>query len=439
MIIRLHNHSSAEVRRAASEATGEFTLLDTGRTPLAYVNLKRMLQVAADTSAAMVYGNYTTLRADGSSTVTPVIECRDGALRNDFDFGPAMLVPTALLRHAAAEMTGEYAAAGLYDLRLRLSRMGRLVCVNETLSATEEQTSAKESGEAQFSYVDPRNRTSQIEMEQACTDHLKAIGAYIAPEKIAPVDFSGDFAVEVSVIIPVRNRVATISDAIRSALSQQTEFAFNVLVVDNHSTDGTSETVAAIAAEDPRVVTVDPGEGHGIGGCWNAGLNHPQCGRFAVQLDSDDVYSSDDILSRIAAKFHETGAAMVIGSYTLTDFDMNTIPPGLIDHAEWTDENGRNNALRINGLGAPRAFFTPIAREIGFPDTCYGEDYAMGLRLSREYRIGRIFDSLYFCRRWGGNSDSNLPVERINANNLYKDQLRTIELMARIRLNSDQK
>ena len=432
MIIRLHNHSSAEVRRAASEATGEFTLLDTGRTPLAYVNLKRMLQVAADTSAAMVYGNYTTLRADGSSTVTPVIECRDGALRNDFDFGPAMLVPTALLRHAAAEMTGEYAAAGLYDLRLRLSRMGRLVCVNETLSATEEQPSAKESGEAQFSYVDPRNRTSQIEMEQACTDHLKAIGAYIAPEKIAPVDFSGDFAVEVSVIIPVRNRVATISDAIRSALSQQTEFAFNVLVVDNHSTDGTSETVAAIAAEDPRVVTVDPGEGHGIGGCWNAGLNHPQCGRFAVQLDSDDLYISPKTLQKVVDKFRSEQCAMVIGSYTLTDFNRNILPPGLIDHAEWTDENGANNALRINGLGAPRAFYTPIARNIGFPDTCYGEDYAMGLAISRQYHIGRIYESLYLCRRWEDNTDHSLSRDRINQNNYYKDSIRTLELKTRI-------
>lgn len=419
--------TTAEIKRAAAGATSEYTLLQLDRRPLTRFDRQRAEQVARDCGAALVYGDYST--PDGP---VPVIALQKGALRDDFDFGPAVLVNSEMLRHAAAEMTADYQAAGFYDLRLRLSRLGPIVCLNEPLSAVGQPEAARR-GEEQFDYVDPRNRTSQIEMEQACTAHLAALGALAnAPQ---PVDFQGDFPVEASVVIPVRNRVNTIADAIRSALSQQADFEFNVIVVDNHSTDGTSEKVAALAAADPRVAHLIPEPGHGIGGCWNAALDSAACGRFAVQLDSDDVYSGPDTLRLIVEKFRETGAAMVIGSYTLTDFDLNVIPPGLIDHKEWTDENGANNALRINGLGAPRAFFTPVARELRFPDTCYGEDYAMGLRISRRYRIGRIFSNLYYCRRWGGNSDSNLSRDRINANNRYKDALRTIELAARRHAN----
>lgn len=415
--------TTQEIKRAAEAADSKYTLLRLDPRSLLRVDRRRLEQVAEDTGAAMVYGDYST--PEGAM---PVIALQEGALRDDFDFGPVVLVRSELLRRAAGEMTDDYKAAGFYDLRLRLSRLGPIVCVNEPISVIGKPDAARE-GEAQFDYVDPRNRQSQIEMESACTDHLKAIGAIVGNPEL--LTFEGEFPVEASVVIPVRNRVNTIGDAVRSALSQIADFRFNVIVVDNHSTDGTSEKVAALAEEDNRVIHLIPEPGHGIGGCWNAALDSEHCGRFAVQLDSDDVYSGPDTLRKIIDKFRETGAAMVIGSYTLTDFDLNVIPPGLIDHKEWTDANGANNALRINGLGAPRAFFTPVARQLRFPDTCYGEDYAMGLRISRDYRIGRIFDSLYFCRRWGGNSDSNLSRERINANNRYKDQLRTVELLAR--------
>lgn len=424
-MIQLRNLSTAEIKRAAAEAAGDYTLLKLDPRPIEACNEQRLRQVAADTGAAMVYADYSTPLGP-----MPVIEHQFGALRDDFDFGPVVCIPTTLLREVAAEMTAQYQAAGFYDLWLRLSRRGTLFCLNEPITRIGEQASSPaNSEEEQFNYVDPRNRASQIEMEQACTDHLRAIGALVAPGQ--PVSHEGDFPVEASVIIPVRNRVKTIADAIHSALRQQPDFKFNVLVVDNHSTDGTTELVAALEAENPQVHLIVPEPGHGIGGCWNVALDHPLCGRFAAQLDSDDIYSGPDTLQKVVNKFRETGAAMVIGSYELTDFELNPIPPGLIDHKEWTDANGANNALRINGLGAPRAFFTPLARELRFPDTSYGEDYAMGLRISRHYRIGRIFDSLYYCRRWGGNSDSNLSRDRINTNNRYKDQLRTIELLAR--------
>ncbi len=416
--------TTKEIKAAAAAATDEYTLLQLDPRPLRRVDRHRLEQVARDTGAAMVYGDYST-----PAGPMPVIELQEGALRDNFDFGPVVLVRSDLLRKVADEMTDDYRAAGFYDFRLRLSRLGPIVCINEPISAVGEFP-AERSGEEQFDYVDPRNRASQIEMERACTAHLAALGALVGEPELLSFD-GGDFPVEASVVIPVRNRVKTVADAINSALAQQADFPFNILVVDNHSTDGTSETVAAIAAENTRVVHIIPEPGHGIGGCWNVALDAPQCGRFAVQLDSDDVYSGDDTLQRIVNKFRETGAAMVIGSYTLTDFDLNIIPPGLIAHAEWTDQNGANNALRINGLGAPRAFYTPVARRLRFPDTCYGEDYAMGLRISRQYRIGRIFDNLYYCRRWGGNSDSNLSRDRLNANNRYKDALRTTELRAR--------
>ncbi len=354
-------------------------------------------------------------------------------LRDDFDFGHLMLVDSRALESALASVQRHYDYAAFYALRLALSRQGKVVHCPELLYASE----GVSGGGSQFDYVDPRNRAVQVEMEQACTEHLKAVGAWLEPE-FRKVDLSGSWPVEASVVIPVRNRVSTVADAVKSALSQEAPFRFNVIVVDNHSTDGTTEVVASIAAADDRVIHIVPeSDTLGIGGCWNRALTDSQCGKFAVQLDSDDVYSDTSVLTRIVDEFYRSNCAMVVGSYMLTDFDKNPIPPGVIDHREWTDANGRNNALRVNGLGAPRAFFTPVVRDILFPDTCYGEDYAMGLAVSREYRIGRIYDVLYLCRRWEGNSDASLSLDRLNANNLYKDTLRSWELEARINLNRD--
>ena len=358
----------------------------------------------------------------------PLIELQPGSVRDDFDFGPVMLVKTTELRRFASVDDGlEYAAF----YALWLSMYGRISFVPEVVSSVSTVASECESGEAQFRYVDPRNRDAQIEKEEVFTRFVMDQEAFVEPGRA--VEHTGNFKVEASVVIPVRNRVKTVGDAIRSALEQITDFSFNVIVVDNHSDDGTTVLVNEMAAADGRVVHIIPEPGHGIGGCWNVALDSPECGRFAVQLDSDDVYSSPRTLQQIVDKFHATGAACVIGSYTLTDFDLNVIPPGLIDHAEWTDANGANNALRINGLGAPRAYYTPVARELRFPDVSYGEDYAMVLRLTRTYRLARIFDSLYFCRRWGGNSDSGLSPEKINANNRYKDWIRSVEFAARKR------
>ena len=325
----------------------------------------------------------------------------------------------------------------MYDLRLFLSREGHLFHLNEYLY-TEEERDLRASGEKQFDYVNPRNREVQIEMEQACTDHLRMVNALVDTSLCHDVDFAEqEFDVEASVIIPVFNREKTIKDAVESALSQKASFKYNVIVVDNHSTDGTSEILSSLLSShgDTLHVIVPERTDLGIGGCWNEAIQSAFCGRFAVQLDSDDLYSSPKTLQTVVDAFHEQKAAMVIGSYRMCDFELNTLPPGLIDHQEWTDENGPNNALRINGLGAPRAFFTPLLRQVGFPNTSYGEDYALGLMFSRRYRIGRIFSELYLCRRWGGNSDAALSVEKVNANNLYKDRLRTMELHARQQMN----
>jgi len=434
--------SSNSVMAIAEQARAPYVLLFTkpARVSLGQRALERMLRVACDSGASMVYADrYERKRQDEQWVVErhPVIDYQLGSVRDDFDFGSLWLVKTSLL-HTFAMQAGEhdYQYAGLYALRLLLSREGQLLHLNEMLY-TEEEPDTRASGVKQFDYVNPRNREVQIEMEHAATAHLAAIGAKIDPTYYRTPDFGEqEFEVEASVIIPVFNRAKTIADAVGSALQQETSFKYNVIVVDNHSTDGTSEILSRMSAchADKLHVIVPERTDLGIGGCWNEAINNPRCGRFAVQLDSDDLYSSPATLQQVVDAFYKQKAAMVVGSYRMCDFELNTLPPGLIDHKEWTDENGPNNALRINGLGAPRAFFTPLLRQLQFPNTSYGEDYALGLAFSRHYRIGRIYDELYLCRRWGGNSDAALSVEKVNANNLYKDRLRTLEIEARQRI-----
>ena len=424
--------STKSVKQVADAADAEYTLIYTRQTELSWVRfgLERLEQIASDSGAAMIYADHF----DGEAPA-PVIDYQQGSLRDDFDFGGVQLYRTSALKEAASKMDAEYEFAGLYDLRLRVSEIGPLVHVNEFLYY-EQETDRRKSGEKLFDYVDPRNRGVQVEMEAACTAHLKRIGGYLEP-KFKEVDLNSvPFEVEASVVIPCRNRVKTIGDALRSALSQETDFPYNVIVVDDNSTDGTVDVIKSFL-DDPKLIYIAQDKTyHAIGGNWNAALHHPRCGRFALQLDSDDMYSGSDTVQKFVDAFREQGCAMVVGTYRITDFDLNELPPGIIDHREWTPENGRNNALRINGLGAPRGFWTPLLREINFPTTKYGEDYAVALRVSREYRIGRIYDVMYNCRRWGGNSDGALDIEAVNRNNLYKDRIRTWELQARIALNS---
>ena len=420
--------SSNTLMRMAENAKADYVLIMTKQASITLGQgaLVRMLRVASDSNAAMVYSD---------RTAHPVIDYFPGSIRDDFDFGCLWLVKTSLL-HTFAMQAGEhdYQYAGLYALRLFLSRQGQIFHINESLY-TEEETDLRASGVKQFDYVNPRNREVQIEMEHAATAHLAAIGAKIDPGFYRRPDFNEqEFEIEASVVIPVYNREKTIMDAVESALGQKASFKFNVIVVDNHSTDKTTELLNSL--HDERLIHIIPERTDlGIGGCWNVAINDDHCGRFAVQLDSDDLYSSPKTLQQIVDAFYKQNAAMVVGSYRMCDFELNTLPPGLIDHKEWTDENGPNNALRINGLGAPRAFFTPLLRQIQFPNTSYGEDYALGLIFSRHYRIGRIYTELYLCRRWGGNSDAALSVEKVNANNLYKDRLRTLEIQARQQMN----
>ena len=426
---------SETIRERAAETNTDYALVYTKTTTLelGYLALERLLQIAQDTEAGMVYADHFQVKS-GEQVKAPVIDYQKGSLRDDFDFGSVLFFNAKALKESVSRMTESYLHAGLYDLRLKLSQRYALVHANEYLYSEVEEDNRK-SGEKQFDYVDPRNRDRQIEMEKACTQHLKEIGGYLEPN-FKDIDFNqGDFEVEASVIIPVRNRAATISAAIESVLKQQTSFKFNIIIIDNHSTDGTTEAIDAFKADERVVHLVPERNDLGIGGCWNYGVNDVHCGKFAVQLDSDDLYKDEHTLQTIVNAFYEQKCAMVIGSYMMTDFDLNELPPGVIDHKEWTPDNGRNNALRINGLGAPRAFYTPVLRAIGLPNTSYGEDYAMGLNISRQYQIGRIYDVLYLCRRWGGNSDAALSIEKVNANNLYKDRIRTWELEARIAAN----
>ena len=430
--------SSATMEWIGETTEANYTLLYTKGSPLklGLFALERMVQLAEDSQAGMVYADHYQLK-EGKQIAAPVIDYQKGALRDDFDFGSVMLFKTSALKAATERMKSEYQYAGLYDLRLKLSQTEKLEHINEYLY-TEVETDIRKSGEKQFDYVDPRNRSRQIEMEQACTEHLKEIGGYLKPN-FTPIDFDQEvFEYEASVIIPVRNRIRTIRDAIRSVLKQQCDFKFNLIVIDNHSTDGTTEAIDEFKA-DERVIHIIPERNDlGIGGCWNMGVHHPKCGKFAIQLDSDDVYKDEHTLSIMVRAFYEQQCGMVVGTYMMTDFEMKMLPPGIIDHREWTPENGRNNALRINGLGAPRAFYTPLLRQIKVPNTSYGEDYALGLRFSRHYQIGRVYDVVYLCRRWEGNSDAALDIAKTNANNLYKDRIRTWELEARIQLNKEQ-
>lgn len=438
-VIRIDSYNSTQTFKQISlHSDSEYTLIYTKTSPLelGYKALNRMAAHLIYNQCSMVYSDYNELK-NGKLSQHPVINYQLGSVRDDFDFGSLLMFHTPSLKAATVQLKENYKYAALYAIRLFISRISNIRHIKEYLY-TEIENDLRLSGEKQFDYVNPRNREVQIEMEAVFTDHLKAIGAYLPPREQRVNFRQVPFDTEASVIIPVKNRVKTIKNAIDSVLSQETNFPYNVIVVDNHSTDGTTKAIASYK-NNPKVIHICPERTDlGIGGCWDLAVNHPSCGRFAVQLDSDDLYSGPRTLQTIVDGFYKQKCAMLIGSYTITDFKLNPLPPGIIDHKEWTDENGHNNALRINGLGAPRAFFTPLLREIGIPNVSYGEDYALGLAFSHTYKIGRIYKSLYLCRRWEGNSDAALDIEKINQNNLYKDNLRTHELLARMKKEKEE-
>ena len=431
--------ASATLKDIANKATAPYTLLylKSQFIKLGYLALDRMITLGDITEVGMIYADHYNLAADGTRSDAPVIDYQMGSLRDDFNFGSVILFRTESLKAAANMMKADYQAAGFYDLRLKIAEKFRIEHINEYLYS-EVELDTRKTGEKLFDYVDPKNRASQIEMEQAATEYLKEVGGYLKPG-FKDIDITeGEFPVEMTVMIPVRNRIRTIRDAINSALEQKTTFKYNVFVVENgpecHSTDGTTEAVQEY--DDPRLVhVITERRDLGVGGSWNLAAHDPRCGRFIVQLDSDDVYLDENTLQKFYDAFQEQKVATIIGTYVLTDINKNVLPPGKIDHAEWTPDNGRNNALRINGLGAPRAFFTPVLRNIPMPNVNYGEDYALGLAISRHYLIGRIYDPLYCCRRWDDNSDGDLSIEKENKNNTYKDRIRTWELQARIAMN----
>ena len=436
--------STATIKAIAEHSDACVTLLYTKYVTLKFAPfaIERFVKILADTQSGMVYADHYNVTDKGADKA-PVIDYQMGSLRDDFDFGSVMVFCAECFKKAAAAMKATYEHAGLYDLRLKLSQRCAITHINEFLYSDVELDTRK-SGEKIFDYVYPRNRGRQIEMEAACTEHLKEIGGYLAPTKVVDgkevpnfkhIEFDHDkFEVEATVMIPVRNRIRTIRDAIDSVLRQKANFKFNLMVVDNFSTDGTREAIAAY--DDPRLIHIIADYyDMGIGGYWNLAAHHEKAGKFVVQLDSDDMYKDENTLQTMVNAFYEQNVAMVVGTYLMTDINCNPIPPGVIDHKEWTPENGRNNALRINGLGAPRAFYTPVLREVMLPNTSYGEDYALGLNISRTYQIGRVYEPVYLCRRWDDNSDANVDVVKMNNNNLYKDRMRTWELMARIAMN----
>ena len=428
--------STKQIREYAASADDKWALLLLKpEVRWVHFGLERMLQIGEDTNAVMLYADRF------NPEPAPVIDYQEGALRDDFDFGSAILLRTDALKQAANDMTAEYEHAGFYDLRLRLSRIGQIVHIPEFLYYDVE-TDHRKSGEKLFDYVDPKNRSVQIEMEAAVTEHLKALNALVDYKSLKNVSLRDamhsvstiDFPVTASVIIPCRNRVRTISDAIQSALSQvvRAPYSYNVIVVDDNSVDGTIDVIESLRAKNENLIYIAQDKTyHAIGGNWNAALHHPACGKYAIQLDSDDTYFDEHTVQKFIDAFEQGDFAMVIGTYRMTDIEGHELPPGIIDHREWTDENGMNNALRINGLGAPRAFYTPLLRQINFPTTKYGEDYAVALRISREYKIGRIYEVVYNCRRWEDNSDANCDIVAMNRNNWYKDRIRTWELEAR--------
>lgn len=425
------------LRDIATRCAGDYLLLYThcGGLSVAYRAIERMFRTATESQSDWVYSHRYVVKQHEMLAV-PTNEYQEGSVRDDFDFGPLLLIRTEAVRQFLATEPEEMQHAALYQLRLYISRTSRIVHINEYLY-TERELDMRTSGEKQFDYVDPRNRQIQIEMECACATHLRSIGAFVDYRTLQTIDTTaGDFPYEATVIIPVKNRAKTIGDAIQSVLAQETDFAFNLIVVDNHSTDGTGDIIEELfAVNNQQLLHLIPERTDlGIGGCWDLAIRHEKCGRYAVQLDSDDIYSDAHTLQSIVDTFRRERSAMVVGSYRLCNFDLETLPPGIIDHREWTEENGMNNALRINGLGAPRAFYTPVIREIGFPNVSYGEDYAVGIAISRQYRIGRIYEPIYLCRRWEGNSDAALSPERVAAHNHYKDSLRTQEVRARQQL-----
>ena len=423
------------VRKIISECKTDFMMMILGdnRIEIEEKSLKRFLEKADNKNAGILYSDFYE-KVDSSLIEHSLIDYQIGSIRDDFEFGPVILFNRKAVNEFLHQKK-DYKSAGFYLLRLMISRNYQIIHIPELLY-TSEKTKSRKSEEKQFDYVDPKNRVVQVEMEEAVTDHLKEIEAYIRPVEVL-VDLNKEnFNIETSVIIPVKNREKTIRDAISSALIQKTDFAFNIIVVDNYSTDKTTEIIREISQKEEKVIHIIPeNKKLGIGGCWNEGIAHPLCGKFAVQLDSDDIYSDVHTLKKMIDKFYEIKCAMIIGSYKLTDFEKNEIPPGIIDHKEWTDKNGHNNALRINGLGAPRAFYTPVIRKIKFPNVSYGEDYAVALEISRQYKIGRIFEPIYLCRRWEGNTDAGLSIQKQNKNNFYKDTLRTKEIMARQEMN----
>jgi hypothetical protein len=438
-MVRLDSLAGRNIARILDETTTDYVILTTQgeKLEMGARSVERLIDTAEDSGAGLVYSDFRD-ELDGVLVDHPLIDYKLGSIRDSFEFGSLLVVSkrateAALQRHGS--ISQELQFGGLYDLRLKLSIDHPIVRIPEPLY-TRIPADERASGERQFDYVDPRQRAYQSEMEEVATAHLKRIGAFLNAEFSARESTETKFNVRASIVIPVRNRESTIKDAVMSALTQQVTFDFNIIVVDNHSSDRTTEIVAELASQHSNLVHIIPGRRDlGIGGCWNEAIYSKDCGEFAVQLDSDDLYKDPHTLFKIIGKFDEGPYAMVIGAYTIVNFDLQEVPPGLIDHREWTRDNGRNNALRINGLGAPRAFHVPTIRKTGFPNTSYGEDYAAALRLSRRYEIGRLFESLYFARRWEGNSDAALPIVTANRYDAYKDHLRTIEITARRRMN----